>query len=151
MDGAVSAWVADECDRALGRALSPEEEEQLAELARAAKIEDLGAWKKFDVFEPRRACNVSKQIAQTRWIPTWKIAAGRKSAKARLAAKGDQDPDHQEGAVDTSRCVSLRSPPLRVISLRALKKWDLWSLRIKNASLQAAEFTRGVFRRAPSE
>ena len=37
--GAASAWVADECNRALGRELSPEEEGQHAELVQAAKIE----------------------------------------------------------------------------------------------------------------
>ena len=32
-DGAVSAWVADECDGALGQELLPEEEEQHADVA----------------------------------------------------------------------------------------------------------------------
>ena len=129
--GAASAWVADESDRVLGQVLSPEEEEQHGEVARAAKIEDLGAWKKFDVFEPQRSCNVSKQIAQTRWVLTWKMAAGRKSVKARLASKGDWGPDLQEGTVGTPGCVTFRSTSPQVISLCALKKWKLWSLDIR--------------------
>ena len=51
-------------------------------------------------------------------------------------AKGFQDPDLQEGLVDTSGCVALRSSHLQVISLSALKKWRLWSLDIKNAFLR---------------
>ena len=74
---------------------------------------------------------------------------GVKSVKARLAAKGFQDPDLKEGLVETSGCVSLRSPHLRAISLSALKKWRLWSLDIKHAFLQADAFQRVVFLHAP--
>ena len=52
----------------LGRELSLEEVEQRFELVRAAKTKELCAWKQFDVFEPRRDRNVSKQVAQTRWV-----------------------------------------------------------------------------------
>ena len=52
----------------LGRELSPEEGEQHAELVQAGKLEELDAWKKFDVFEPRRQGNVSKQVVHTRWV-----------------------------------------------------------------------------------
>ena len=65
-DGAVSAWDPDECHRALGQELLPEEAEQHAELVQGAKLDELDAWKKSDVFEPQRQTDVSKQIAQTR-------------------------------------------------------------------------------------
>ena len=42
VDGAAPAWVADECNRARGQELSPEEE-QRAELVQAAKIEKFDA------------------------------------------------------------------------------------------------------------
>ena len=64
-DGAVSAWVADECDRALGRALLRGDGEQHAGLAQSAKLKELDARGKFDVFQPRRQGNVSRQIART--------------------------------------------------------------------------------------
>ena len=77
----------------LGQKLPAEEGEPHAELVRAAKIGKLGAWKKFDVSEPRRDRDVSNRIAQTRWVLTWKRADGRKTVKARLATKGYRDPD----------------------------------------------------------
>ena len=49
VEGAASAWVADDCYRELGRDLSPGEEGQHAELVRAAKITEVDAWRKFDV------------------------------------------------------------------------------------------------------
>ena len=51
VDGAISACVADACNRALGRELSSEEERQHVDLAKAAKLKELNARKKFDVFE----------------------------------------------------------------------------------------------------
>ena len=41
------------CDGALGQELSPEKQEQHAELAQVAKTQELDRWKKFHVFEPR--------------------------------------------------------------------------------------------------
>ena len=63
---AASAWVADECGRVPGQALSPEEEKQHADLVQAAKIKELDTWKKFDVSETRKGRRVVKQVAQTR-------------------------------------------------------------------------------------
>ena len=79
------------------------------------------------------------------------MAYGKKCVKARLVAKGFQDPDLKEGLVDTSGCVSLRSSHLQLVSLSAIRKWELWSLDIKNAFLQADGFDRDVFLHAPAE
>ena len=119
--GAAPAWVVHLHSRVLGRELSSEEAGRYAELVKAAKIEEPGARREFGVFERRRDGNVSKQIARTRWVSTWRMVDGRKSVKARLAAKGYEDPDIREGIVDTSGCVSIRSPHLRVISLCPIK------------------------------
>ena len=70
---------------------------------------------------------------------------GQKSVGARLVARGYQDPDLREGLVDTSGCVSLRSSPLQVISLCAIKKWELRSLGSKDAFSQADGFDRDAF------
>ena len=93
VDGAASAWVADECNRAQGQESSPEEEGQHAELDHAGKTKEHDAWKELDVCEPRKGGDMSKQIAQTGWALKWKVVDGRKNVKARLAAKGCQGPD----------------------------------------------------------
>ena len=80
VDAAASARVADECNRVLGREISPEEETQRAGLVQSAKIRGLEAWKTFGVFEPRRDHNVSKQSLQSRWVLTWNGAADRKAS-----------------------------------------------------------------------
>ena len=54
VDGAVPAWVADECNGVAGQGLSPAEEEQHVELVMAAKIKELHIWRKFDVCGPGR-------------------------------------------------------------------------------------------------
>ena len=53
--------------------------------------------------------------------------------------------------METSGCVSPRSPHLQAISPSALKKWRLWRLDIKHAFLQAGTFKRDVFLHAPPE
>ena len=77
----------------------------------------------------------SKAIVGTRWVLTWKIVDQTKNAKARLAAKGYQDPDLKEGPVETAGRVSLRSAHLQVISMAAIRRWELWGVDIKNAFL----------------
>ena len=121
VDTAISAWVADECNRVLGKELTDDEVSSHPALAQDAKIKELLAWNTFKVFNPVMATEVNKKVVDTRWVLTWKMVEGKQCIKARLAAKGFQDPDLQEGLVDTSGCVSLRSSHLQVISLSALK------------------------------
>ena len=102
-------------------------EGDVSDLAHEGNLLELAARKKFDVYTKRNACNVSKEIAQTRWVLTWKMVDGKKRVKAHLVAKGFQGPDLQEGLVGTSGCVSIRSSRLPVISLSATAKWNLWS------------------------
>ena len=66
-------------------------------------------------------------------------------------AKGYQYPDLQDGLIETSGSVSLRSSHLQVISLAALRRWKLWSIDIKNAFLQADGIGRDVFMQSPPE
>ena len=78
------------------------------------------------------------------------MAEGTKDVGARLAAKGRQGPDFKYAFVETSWGVSLRSPHLQVLSLGALKKWNIWRLDIMNAFQRADGFRREVFLCAPA-
>ena len=67
--------------------------------------------------------------------------------RARLVAKGYRGPamwkgDLMDGNVDIAGCVCRRSSRLQLIPLSALKKWKIWSLRIKNASPVADGYDR---------
>ena len=68
------------------------------------------------------------------------MGEGAKKGKAGLVA---------EGIVETSRCVSTRSPHLQVISPSALKNRRLWGLDIKNALSRADGFARDAAAHAP--
>ena len=112
-------------------------------------MEEKSANWRFDVFSSVNACKVQKQLFQARLVLTWGTVEGKKCVKARLAAKGFQGPDLQDGLVETSKCVSFRPSHLQVIPLSAIRKWKLCSLDIKNAFLQADGFERDVFLHAP--
>ena len=72
--------------------------------------------------KPLRMGEVGKTAVDTRRARTWKMVDGAKTVRARLAARGSQDPDLEGGIADTSGCVSIRPPHLQVISLSALEK-----------------------------
>ena len=72
-------------------------------------------------------------------------------APERQGASGYEDPDTQDGIVDTSDLASFRPPHLRVTSLCAVENWKRWSLDIKNTSPQVDGFSRDVFPQAPME
>ena len=151
LESALTAWEAAHCDRPLRQELPRGDENRFAEEVGAAKNRELDARCKFKVFSPVPWRNVAEGIVDTRWVLTWKLVEGRRAVKARLVARGYQDPDLAAGLADTASCVSLRSSPHQVISLGALKKWELWSLDIKNAFLQADPSPREVYLHAPLE
>ena len=66
VDGAISAWVTDGCNRIPGQELSQEEKEMHVDLVNKGKRRELAAWGMFDGFSPLSACKVQEQIVQTR-------------------------------------------------------------------------------------
>ena len=97
VDGATSAWVADECTCVSGQELPREVKDVHADLVRAGRQQELADWAKSDVISPRNACQAKKRIIQTRWVLTWKMMEGKKCVKARRVIEGFQDPDLKEG------------------------------------------------------
>ena len=110
----------------------------------AAKMRESDAWSQLEVYSPVDPGSRGKEVVGTRWVLTWKAADGVKTAKGRLVAGGFQDPDLENGLVETSGRVSLRPSHLQVVSLAALRGRRLWSLDIKNACVQADGFGRDV-------
>ena len=64
------------------------------------------------VYSPVRVGTQTKDVVDTRWVLSWKEVDGGETVKARLAAKGYQDPDLLVGNVDIAGCVS-RRPHIR--------------------------------------
>ena len=103
---------------------------------------------------PRRGSLVlgnSRAVVDTKRAPNRKTTDRRENGKARLLARGYQDPDLKRGAADASSCVSLRSSPLQVVFLKAPKRWRIWSYDVKNAFLRAGGLSRDVLHRDPAE
>ena len=122
-DAAISGWIAEERNRLSGRKLTEEEEK----LGGARRVMRRGGYL-------AHVCGTSStSVVDTRWAPTWKLAAREKDIQASSAAKGYRGPDLREGIVETSGGVSIRSSHLRVISLGALKKngfFGFWTSRM---------------------
>ena len=72
-----------------------------------------------------RAGDFGESAVDTRWVLASKTVEGVKKAKARVVAKGLQQPGLKDGIVDTSGYVSLRSCRLQFTNLSALKKGEL--------------------------
>ena len=125
LEAALTAWEASQCARPLGQELSSADELRFAKEVEAAKGRELDAWCKFQVFSSVPQTTVTKDVVETRWVLTWKDLEGERTVKARLVARGFQDPDLADGLVDPSCRVGLRSSHLQVIFLSCLKKWKL--------------------------
>ena len=151
IDIVATAEAADERNRILGQELPPEEAQLYEKDVLAADTRGLVARKQFKVFNPLEPGRCTKEVVGTRWVLTWKMVEGVKTVKARLAAKGYQDSDLEEGLVETSGSASLRSSHLQVISLAAIRGWRLRGIDIKNAFPQADGFGRDVFFQSPPE
>ena len=102
MEDALTAWVAAQCDRPLGQELSAEDAHRFVKEVDAAKRHELEAWGKFEVLLPVLGTKVTKDIVDTRWVLTWKALGGKRTANARLVARGFQGPYLAAGLVDTS-------------------------------------------------
>ena len=70
---------------------------------------------------------------------------------ARLVATWFRGPHPRDGKVDSAGTVIGRSSHVQMTPMGVLKKWDIWSLGIKNASRQADGSAREVFAHAPCE
>ena len=121
VDAAISARVAGKCHRVLGHELSEEEVRARADLSWAATEKERAAWKRFGVLRPTEKECVSKSAVDTYQGPAWRMVDGAKNVRARVAAKGLQDPDLREGVADTLGCVSIRPSHLRATRLSVLK------------------------------
>ena len=83
-----------------------------ADFARKGQVRELDVWKQFKVFSPAKMGPQPKDVAHPHWMLTWEDVEGAKTARARLVAKGYENPGLDNGNVDFADCVSRRSPYL---------------------------------------
>ena len=70
MNAAISAWVAEKCNRVSGQESAEDRRILHADLARDAKFEELGASKCSEVFGKSNEQDVRKAVFHTRWALT---------------------------------------------------------------------------------
>ena len=112
LESARTAWVAAQCERPSGQEFPSDDVIRFSTDVGAAKNREPGARRKFQVFSLVLWKNVAKDMVDTRWVLTWKAVEGRRTEKARLVARGFQDPDLAAVIIDIQLCEpSLPSSP----------------------------------------
>ena len=85
---ALSTRFAEERNRVLGQELAKVDDRAHADLLRMAKERKVDASKKLKVLPPVQMDAQPKDVADTRWVLTWKEVGGKLTATERLVAKG---------------------------------------------------------------
>ena len=69
-------WVAEDCDSDSGQQFTEAGERWHAEVANGAKERELVAWEQVGDFSSLKAGALAEEVADSRWVITWKEAAG---------------------------------------------------------------------------
>ena len=85
------------------------------------------------------------EAVDSRRILSWEMVDGPTNVEAFLVTVGDQGSDSKEGMAGIPGCASLRSSRQWVISLSAVRKWNLRGVDVRNALFQADHVTRGAY------
>ena len=74
----ISAWAAEEYNQELGQELTAGGDKLHADLARDASATELTKWNQSKVVKPLLTGSISKDVVNTRWAHTWKLADGQR-------------------------------------------------------------------------
>ena len=145
VNAAAATSPADLSEELLGRELTSSRIRKYAALVRCARTRGPAVWGKFDVVIPW----IGMFPPSLRWIlvgpPNGKMIDGETTVGALLEAGGFKDADLRKGLLETAGSVDLLPSYLRLLSLSALRKWEIRRLEIKNACPQADVFNSEVY------
>nr|XP_039264060.1 uncharacterized protein LOC120339893 [Styela clava] len=112
-----------------------------------AKAKELQSWQENDVFD--ECANEGQKCISVKWVCSLKNTDKGILPKARLVARGFEDPDIDNVEKDSPTCSkdALRT----VIAITAQKGWRLQSIDIKTAFLQGEKLQRNVYLIPPRE
>ena len=116
MGAVTSAWVAGGCNPALGEELAGGEEKLHFERTRDAEVKGPNKW---------RIGSGSPMWKSKQCVWKCKAAWGQKGRPNSKCAETNLIKGGIVSNVESPACVSRRSPHLRAISLRAIKKWEI--------------------------
>ena len=141
-----------------GSTLTRDEELQFAPHLRKAKESELSSFahheavtvvdKKYATYEP----------ISMRWVVTWKDSPksspglpSNKTIKARLAARGFENPEVKNKTLINSALMAGRGSNLLLLSLAALRKWTVEQMDVSGAFLKSDPIQRLVWLQPPLE
>ena len=134
-------WNCDDTESTEGFIMLVEDAEGLG--FHEAKLREIDNWKNFDVFDVVRS--QGQQFVTSRWVCSVKPTGEH---KARLVARGFQDPDLESLVRDSPTC---SKDAFRVVmSIAASRElWKCTALDVKSAFLQSFPLKRDVFLKPP--
>ena len=132
----LAMWVHDEV---MATILSPEKNKSPECIK--AKIAELEKLKEFDTYE------IVDDIGQEAISTTWVLTEKEGNIRARLTARGFEEESNVRSDSPTVESASMRF----LLTITALKKWELRTTDIKSAFLQGQVLDREVFIKPPRE
>ena len=112
-----------------------------------AKMTEMESWKRFEVYDEIK--NEGQRYITVQWVVTQKFNEKGRSVKARLVARGFQEPnEHIKKDSPTTTRESVRVLLCMAISHHG---WVIHSLDVKSAFLQGDLLKREVFLKPPKE
>ena len=112
-----------------------------------AKTQELQNWKDNEVFE--ECVNKGQKCISVKWVCTLESTPEGIVRKARLVARGFEDPDINNIEKDSPTCSkdALRT----IIAIAVQKDWEIHCLDVKTAFLQGELLKRQVYLKPPPE
>ena len=92
---------------------------------------------------------MSREPITMRWVITHKQGAEGMTVKARLVARGFQDPAVKAGSLGVGACMAARLSSLHVLFTAAQRKWEVVKIDISGAFLKGEKLKRDVFLAPP--
>ena len=116
-----------------------------ADIFAGSKQAEMDKWKKMKVYTEVE--DLGQKRIGTRWVCTERLKGGNIETKARLCARGCEDPE--DVVTDSPTC---EKDNVRVLlSIAASHSWEIHSIDFKSAYLQGEDLDRDIFLTPPAE
>ena len=141
-----------------GSTITDQDEEKYRPVIMKAKKAEIKNFFDHDAIEEVPKSSVTGNTVTMRWVLTWKDAETSvsglpplKRVKARLVARGFQDPAQKNGLLINTAKMALRGTNQVVMSVGALKGWALNKMDIATAFLKSDYVKRDIWLSPPVE
>ena len=137
--------------------LTVEEVEQFADKVQEAKDAELRQFRETGAVEEAPAASAQKGLVSMRWVLTWRTMEKEEGdkrdqkVKARLVARGFEDPDKRDNSLMVNCSMAFREIHMVVLSTSATMGWSVHKADVKAAFLKSDKLKRSVYCLPPKE